>query len=186
MCRGFAPRTGSGQFRKHLNKEEAFRSPTFNVSQYASTSHKPAQTCLKRTYAAQGHSISGEGKSKGRWKCPSEISPMTAPETRRILTFIGGGLSLWPHTADLAELGVILQDRKGGGGHCEGLMSLLIFAPQHRRPKSIHQHCAKGSPTTTLKALWCICIFLLFPMKTSFLVYTKPLFCLLRHLSFQS
>ena len=45
-----------------------------------------------------------------------------------------------------------------------------------RRPKSIHQYCAKGSPTNTLKALWCICIFLLFPLKTSFLVYTKPPF----------
>ena len=28
--------------------------------------------------------------------------------------------------------------------------------------------------------------FLLFPLKTSFSVYTKPLFCLLRHFSFQS
>ena len=39
-----------------------------------------------------------------------------------------------------------------------------------RRPKSIHQHCAKGSPTNTFRALWsqvwCICIF------PSFLVYT--------------
>ena len=55
-----------------------------------------------------------------------------------------------------------------------------------RRPKSIHQCCAKGSPTNTLKALWCICIFSLFPLKASFLVYAKPLFCLLRHLSLQS
>ena len=50
----------------------------------------------------------------------------------------------------------------------------------------MHQYCAKGSPTNTLKALWCTCVFLSFPLKTSFLVYTKPLFCLLRHLSFQS
>ena len=51
-----------------------------------------------------------------------------------------------------------------------------VKGAQNRRPKSIHQYCAKGSPTTTLKALWCICIFPLFPLKTSFLVYTKPLF----------
>ena len=44
----------------------------------------------------------------------------------------------------------------------------------------------RGFPTNTFKALWCICIFLLFPLKASFLVYTKPLFCLLRQLSFQS
>ena len=57
----------------------------------------------------------------------------------------------------------------------------------NRRPKSIHQCCAKGSPTNTLKALRCICIFLPFPSKTSFSVYTKPLFCcLLSHLNFQS
>ena len=55
-----------------------------------------------------------------------------------------------------------------------------------RRPKSIHQYCAKGSPTNTLEALWCTCIFPSFPLKTSFLVYTKTLFCLLRRLSFQS
>ena len=36
-----------------------------------------------------------------------------------------------------------------------------------RRPKFIHQYCAKGSPTNTLKALWCICISLAFPLKTS-------------------
>ena len=52
--------------------------------------------------------------------------------------------------------------------------------------QNLYQYCAKGSPTTTLKALWCTCIFPLFPLKTSFLVYTKPLFCLLRHLNFQS
>ena len=35
----------------------------------------------------------------------------------------------------------------------------------NRRPKSIHQYCAKGSPTNTLKALWCICIFLSFSLE---------------------
>ena len=29
----------------------------------------------------------------------------------------------------------------------------------NRRPKSIHQYCAKGSPTNALKALWCIFFF---------------------------
>ena len=40
----------------------------------------------------------------------------------------------------------------------------------------MHQYRAKGSPTNTLAALWCICIFPTFPLKTSFLVYTKPRF----------
>ena len=53
-----------------------------------------------------------------------------------------------------------------------GVVSVQLY----RRPKSIHQYCAKGSPTNTLKPLWCICIFLLFPLKTRFLVYTKTCF----------
>ena len=36
---------------------------------------------------------------------------------------------------------------------------------KHRRPKSIHQYCAKKSPTTTSKALWCICIYLSFSLE---------------------
>ena len=75
------------------------------------------------------------------------------------------------------------------GRHCprpcpHPLCGVCLF---NRRPKSIHQHCAKESPTTTLKALWCVYVFsCVFPLKTSFLVYTKPLFCLLRNLNFQS
>ena len=42
------------------------------------------------------------------------------------------------------------------------------FGHLSRRPKSIHQCCAKGSPTTTLKALWCICISCFFPWKQAF------------------
>ena len=45
-----------------------------------------------------------------------------------------------------------------------------------RRPKSIHQYSAKGSPTTTLKPSWCICIFLLFLLKKQAFWYTPNLF----------
>ena len=74
----------------------------------------------------------------------------------------------------------VLGRRSGGRllEHCQ--------TPALRRPKSIHQCCAKRSPTNTLKPLWCMCIFLLCPLKTSFWVYTKPLLCLLRHLSFRA
>ena len=87
------------------------------------------------------------------------------------------------------------QGRPWGSGHgcphpnaCSSkvLLEGVSVYPEYRRPKPMHQYCAKGSPATTLKALWCICIFLLFLLKTSVLGYTQPLFSLLRHLSFQS
>ena len=52
-----------------------------------------------------------------------------------------------------------------------------------RRPKSIHQYSAKGSPTNTLKPLWCTCIFLLFPLKQAFW-YTPNLFLPVEELEF--
>ena len=58
-----------------------------------------------------------------------------------------------------------------------------------RRPKSKHQCCARRSPphthTHTPGRLFGVYVgFSLFSVKISFLVYTKPRFCLLRHLSF--
>ena len=53
-----------------------------------------------------------------------------------------------------------------------------------RRPKSIHQYCAKGSPTNTLKALWCICIFPLIPLKTSVFGFHQTSFLPVQALEF--
>ena len=70
-----------------------------------------------------------------------------------------------------------MQKTSGVCLHCQSsgcfVHPELLTKSQDRRPKSIHQYCAKGSPTNTLKPLWCICIFLLFPFKTGFLVYTS-------------
>ena len=80
-----------------------------------------------------------------------------------------------------------LDDLDGDGeAAAVAATTTTIMGATVRRPQSIHQYCAKGSPTDTLKALWCMRIFLLFPLKTRFLVYTKPLFCLLWHLNFRS
>ena len=53
-----------------------------------------------------------------------------------------------------------------------------------RRPKSVHQYCAKGSPTNTLKALWCICVFLLFPLKQAFWYKKQKVFLPVEALEF--
>ena len=108
-----------------------------------------------------------ENKGVFRHLCPSEGGlPLSQAEVRNLKN------TVWK-----TPFGT-LRTIPGRTRDCEN--------PQLRRPKSIHQYCAKGSPTTTLKALRCICIFLLSPLKTSFLVYTKPFPCLLGHLSFQS
>ena len=110
-----------------------------------------------------------------RWGRSSSVDAEESPEIRSLNRDFGNRLSIFS------------QEKQQ---NTEFTKFSSVRTPEsysiRRRPKSIHQYCAKGSPTTTLKALWCICIFLLFPLKTSFLVYTNHLFCLLRHLSFQS
>ena len=60
-------------------------------------------------------------------------------------------------------------------------------APLPRVQKRDSQHMFlqhRGSPTTTLKALWCICIFHLFPLKRSVLGYTQTSFLPVEALKF--
>ena len=60
--------------------------------------------------------------------------------------------------------------------HLEGFLVYMCVFPQASRAL-----CAVPCPKKV-----CVCVFPSVPLKRSFLVYTKPLFCLLRHLSFQS
>ena len=50
----------------------------------------------------------------------------------------------------------------------------------------MHQYCAKGSPQTPWSLFGIYVLSFFFPLKATFLVYTKPVFCLLRHLSFRA
>ena len=85
---------------------------------------------------------------------------------------------------------------KGEPYHDTNWSCICSFLPRegHRRPKSIRQYCAKGSPPQTPWRLFGVYVFsfffllfpfepslffLLFPFEPSFLVNTKPLFCLL-------
>ena len=52
----------------------------------------------------------------------------------------------------------------------------LPFYSKTRRPKPIHQCSAKRSLTNTWEALWCICFFPSFPLKTSIFGTHQPLF----------
>ena len=92
------------------------------------------------------------------WETQTRRKPWVHTTLSLVPTFFAGRTLFLEHKSRGCEISNSLLKT----AHCRKGMAQTNGVV--RRPKSIYQHRAKGSPTNTLKPLWCICIFLLFSL----------------------